>query len=185
VGIFSSALVFSKVAYRFIERVMKVVTVITLGGLLISVVLVGSLGDWRAFLGFLFNPLKLGQGVDWTGFDYSKLVTGIVFAGMGGFLNLMYSYWVKDKGVGAAFFSKKISGVLVKEKGEFEAEIIEIEDDGLFLEKVGADRSRKENETDQHSLKTLDDPLFEPVHSHASPTLALPVNSRSFFLINI
>ena len=128
VGIFSSALVFSKVAYRFIERVMKVVTVITLGGLLISVVLVGSLGDWRAFLGFLFNPLKLGQGVDWTGFDYSKLVTGIVFAGMGGFLNLMYSYWVKDKGVGAAFFSKKISGVLVKEKGEFEAEIIEIED---------------------------------------------------------
>lgn len=111
IGVFLTGLVVSKVIYRFIERMMKVITAITLVGLVVAVGLVGSWESAVEFGRFLVNPLALGQGVDWHGFDYSKLVTGLVFAGMGGFLNLMYSYWMKDKGVAFAGYASKITGI--------------------------------------------------------------------------
>jgi Mn2+/Fe2+ NRAMP family transporter len=122
VAVFTIGLLFSKTVYKFIERVMKVVTGITIAGLLVSVILVGSKESWIGFLGFLTNFSRLGEGVDWTDFDYSKLITALVFAGMGGFLNLMYSYWMKDKGVGMAKYGKPISGLLAK-KGLVEEEL--------------------------------------------------------------
>ncbi|MBU1088391.1 Nramp family divalent metal transporter [Patescibacteria group bacterium] len=114
VFVFSIALLLSKVIYKFIENVMKVVTVITITGLLLSVILVAKWVNVVDFVDALFNPLNLGAGVDWVNFDYSNLITALVFAGMGGFLNLMYSYWMKDKGVGMAKYSKKITGLFSK-----------------------------------------------------------------------
>jgi len=112
VSLFGLALFVSKVVYKLIETTMKVVTVITLMGLVLSAVLVGKLESVVEFVSALFEPKNLGVGVNWSDFDYSKLITGLVFAGMGGFLNLMYSYWMKDKGVGVASNVSKISGVL-------------------------------------------------------------------------
>lgn len=120
VAVFTIGLLFSKTVYKFIETVMKVVTGITIVGLLVSVILVGSKGSWIGFLGSLVDFSGVGAGVDWVDFDYSKLITALVFAGMGGFLNLMYSYWMKDKGVGMAKYGSPISGVLVKKKLEGE-----------------------------------------------------------------
>lgn len=124
IAVFTMGLVLSKVIYLFIERIMKVVTVITLGGLVVSAIIVVSPEALKSFLGGLFNPSLLGKGVDWTNFDYSQLITGLVFAGMGGFLNLMYSYWMKDKGVGMASFSQKLSGVTVKEEMAVEEDLM-------------------------------------------------------------
>ncbi|MBU1130239.1 Nramp family divalent metal transporter [Patescibacteria group bacterium] len=118
VVVFSIALLLSKVIYKFIENVMKVVTVITITGLSLSVILVGKWVNVVDFVDGLFNPLSLGVGVDWGNFDYSKLITALVFAGMGGFLNLMYSYWMKDKGVGMAGFSEKIRGIFSEKKSQ-------------------------------------------------------------------
>lgn len=112
VGFFSLAILTSKVIYKLIEVVMKVVTAITICGLVVSAGIVGSKGAWLEFIGALFNQRNLGQGVNWVDFDNSKLITGLVFAGMGGFLNLMYSYWMKDKGVGVAKYGSKMSGML-------------------------------------------------------------------------
>jgi Mn2+/Fe2+ NRAMP family transporter len=131
IALFSTGIIFSKVIYNFIERIMKVVTVITLGGLIVSILIVVKGDSLINFVTALFNPTWLGKGVSWEGFDYSQLITGLVFAGMGGFLNLMYSYWMKDKGVGMANFSHKISGVTVKDKeGEEETddEVLKFED---------------------------------------------------------
>jgi len=128
VGVFTVGLLFSKVVYRFIERVMKVVTGITILGLAVSVILVGSRDSFSSFLGFLFDFSRIGEGVNWVGFDYSKLITALVFAGMGGFLNLMYSYWMKDKGVGMARYGVPISGLLAKKKKEKEEKQYRIED---------------------------------------------------------
>ncbi len=128
VGVFTVGLLFSKTIYKFIEVVMKVVTGITITGLLVSVILIGSKESFLSFISDLFNFSKIGAGVDWANFDHSKLVTALVFAGMGGFLNLMYSYWMKDKGVGMAKYGKPISGLLAK-KGLVEEEVdYQIED---------------------------------------------------------
>ncbi len=120
VGLFSLALFVSKVVYKLIETTMKIVTAITLTGLAVSAVLVGNLSNFIEFGQSLFDPRNLGVGVDWSNFDYSKLITGLVFAGMGGFLNLMYSYWMKDKGVGVASNTEKIMGVLSGKGGKSE-----------------------------------------------------------------
>ncbi|RLC35619.1 hypothetical protein DRH14_00395 [Candidatus Shapirobacteria bacterium] len=111
--LFSLALLFSRSVYRLLEKMMKVITVITVGGLLLSVViLINKASVWR-FVDGLFNPMNLGKGVDWLNFDYSKLITALVFAGMGGFLNLMYSYWMQEKGVAMA--QKDKTGLMIKD----------------------------------------------------------------------
>jgi len=132
---FSLAILFSKVIYALIEVVMKVVTVITIGGLVASAVIVGNKDVWLEFLGALFNLKNFGVGVNWSDFDNSKLITGLVFAGMGGFLNLMYSYWMKDKGVGVAKYSSKMSGMLFGLK--------QTKTDGQFVIRDSKGNSRK------------------------------------------
>lgn len=112
--VFSSGILLSKFVYNFIEKIMKIITIITLTGLAVSAFTIGTLPQLIDFLGSLVNPKYLGAGVDWTNFDYSQLITGIVFAGMGGFMNLMYSYWMREKGIGMAKYQTKITGLLVK-----------------------------------------------------------------------
>ncbi len=121
--IFSYGLIFSKVIYRFIEKIMVAVTIITLAGLIISTLLVASFPTLIDFFEALINPLNLGRGVDWSDFDYSQLISGLVFAGMGGYLNLMYSYWMKDKGVGMAVYNPKILGLRHRTDQPAESEI--------------------------------------------------------------
>lgn len=129
IAVFSFGLIVSKTVYKFIETIMEVVTAVTILGLIISAFLVVKIPDLVDFIGALFNPTNLGKGVDWQGFDYSQLITGIVFAGMGGFLNLMYSYWMKDKGVGMASYSQKISGLITKDTQVVEDVPLVFEDD--------------------------------------------------------
>lgn len=126
IGFFSIGLLFSRSVYNFIEVIMKIVTAITIAGLVASAAIVGTGSSLRDFADGLFNPINLGAGVNWEGFDFSQLITGVVFAGMGGFLNLMYSYWMKDKGVGMAKYEKKTAGLLIKEETvEREMEVFE------------------------------------------------------------
>jgi hypothetical protein len=107
--IFSLGLVFFKVVYQLIEGIMKVVIGVTLAGLLVTVFHPDVLGYAPIFLRSLLNPLSFHFPSNWDPADTTNLVTGIAYAGMGGFLNLMYSYWMRDKGVGMAKYVGRIT----------------------------------------------------------------------------
>lgn len=109
IALFSFGLFFSKVVYKLIEGFMKAVIVVTLAGLLITVLRPEVLSYLSTFLKALFNPLSVHFPANWDQADTPNLVTGIAFAGMGGFLNLMYSYWMRDKGVGMAKYFGRVT----------------------------------------------------------------------------
>jgi hypothetical protein len=46
----------------------------------------------------------------WDPADATKLLTAITFAGLGGFWTLFYSYWLRDKGSGMAFYMGRLTG---------------------------------------------------------------------------
>lgn len=46
----------------------------------------------------------------WAPSDATKLLTAITFAGLGGFWTLLYSYWIRDKGIGLAHYMGRITG---------------------------------------------------------------------------
>ena len=106
------ALVLGKVVYRVIERLMLLIASITIAGLF-SVIwfpeILATAGDFfRAY----FNPFHLlAQGLpsNWDPKDASAMLTGIAFAGMGGFFNVMYSYWIRDKGLAMASYQGRVT----------------------------------------------------------------------------
>lgn len=93
---------------------MKLISVVTIFGLILAALQPEILRVVPQFLRSFTNPLSIRWPANWDWADSSYLVTAIAFAGMGGFLNLLYSYWMKDKGVGMAKYSPKISGLLVR-----------------------------------------------------------------------
>jgi len=110
--VFCIGLFFSKVVYRLIEGFMKVVIGVTLVGLLATVFHPEVWQYFGEFLKAVLNPLSIRLPAGWDPKDAPNLVTGIAYAGMGGFLNLMYSYWMRDKGVGMAKYFGKVTGLL-------------------------------------------------------------------------
>lgn len=109
IAIFLLALILGRVVYKVIERFMEVVAVICIVGLIFAVFTPGVLATAGAFFAAYFNPFR-GLGslfnpsrvAGWNPPDIDTVLTGICFAGMGGFFNVMYSYWVRDKHHGMA-----------------------------------------------------------------------------------
>ena len=99
-AVFFSAVLFSRVVYPVIEKVMWAVAILTVFGLVAA----ASHSEVRAvaprFLRGLFGPEALSR--PWEAHDATKLLTAITFAGLGGFWTLFYSYWLRDKGAGMA-----------------------------------------------------------------------------------
>lgn len=111
-AIFLIGLVFSRVVYELIEKVMIVVVIVTVVGLVISVLNPTVLGTAGSFFAAYLNPFAIfvnGMPAKWDPKDADTLLTGIAFAGMGGFFNVMYSYWVRDKGHGMAKYAGRIT----------------------------------------------------------------------------
>jgi hypothetical protein len=99
--VFTLALLWVPAAYRFIERVMKIVAAVSLVGMLAACVhpaVRGALGDF--LVGLVWPDVDAMRRFDRA--DSSRLLTAVCFAGLGGFWTLFYSYWIKAKGVGMA-----------------------------------------------------------------------------------
>jgi len=109
---FSSIFLFAKIIYRTVEGFMKVVSLITLLGLIFSATHPTVLRVVPEFFRSFLNPLTVHWPQSWDPADSSRLATAIAFAGMGGFLNLLYSYWMRDKGVGMAHYRAKVTGLV-------------------------------------------------------------------------
>ncbi len=110
IAILLAGLVFSPVLYRFIERFMFVVAVFTLVGLAIACAHPTVLEKLPAFLTGLVSPQwPLPRPFEKA--DAPQLLTGLTFAGLGGFWTLFYSYWLREKGAGMAAHGARLTGV--------------------------------------------------------------------------
>ncbi len=107
--VFLTAILLSRVVYCLAETFMWGVALVTLFGLFWA----SSHPDARAalpsFLSGLFVP-HLPMPRPWDPDDATKLLTAITFAGWGGFWTLLYSYWIRDKGIGMAHYIGRITG---------------------------------------------------------------------------
>ncbi len=107
--VFLAAILLSRVIYRLIEGFMWVVAVLTLVGLLWASANQEVLRVLPDFLRGLWAP-QFPMPRAWDPADATTLLTAITFAGLGGFWTLFYSYWVRDKGVGMAYYMGRITG---------------------------------------------------------------------------
>jgi Mn2+/Fe2+ NRAMP family transporter len=111
IALFGAALVFSGVVYRLIENVMKAVAVVTVVGLVWACLQPEVLSQIPSFARGLLGPPAGPPPRAWDPADATKLLTGITFAGLGGFWILLYSYWLGEKGAGMAGYSEPITGL--------------------------------------------------------------------------
>ncbi|NIO07089.1 MAG: hypothetical protein GTO40_03505 [Deltaproteobacteria bacterium] len=107
--VFLLAILLSRVVYRLIEVFMWMVALLTLVGLVWASAHPDALQVLPAFLRGLFIP-DLSMPRPWDPKDATKLLTAITFAGLGGFWTLLYSYWIRDKGIGLAQHIGRITG---------------------------------------------------------------------------
>ncbi len=110
IAIFFLALVFSRVIYSLIEKVMWIVAALTLFGLIVSCTHSEVMARIPAFLSGLVRP-EWPLPRPWDPADADPLLTAVTFAGLGGFWTLFYSYWIMEKGAGMAAAAGHITGI--------------------------------------------------------------------------
>jgi hypothetical protein len=130
-ALFLAAILLSRVIYRLIERFMWGVALLTLTGLLWASANAETLQVVPAFIPALIVP-QWPMPRPWDSADATKLLTAITFAGLGGFWTLFYSYWIRDKGAGMAYYIGRITGPITgKPEAIPDAGFIPSSDEGL------------------------------------------------------
>jgi len=113
--LFFSAIVFSKIIYNIIEKIMFFVALFTFVGLLWAATHPDVLQVLPAFLkGIVISQPPPDR--PWQSEDATKLLTAITFAGLGGFWTLFYSYWLREKGSGMSSRMGHVTGILGKKE---------------------------------------------------------------------
>ena len=130
-AVFLVAILLSKVIYRLIEIFMWGVALFTLLGLLWASANAEVLNALPAFMRGLIVP-QWPMPRPWDPADATKLLTAITFAGLGGFWTLFYSYWLRDKGSGMAFYMGRMTGPITgKPESMPDSGALPGEDEGL------------------------------------------------------
>jgi hypothetical protein len=130
-AVFLFAILLSKVVYRLIEVFMWGVALFTLVGLIWASANAEVLSVLPAFLRGLIVP-QWPMPRPWDPADATKLLTAVTFAGLGGFWTLFYSYWLRDKGSGMAFYMGRMTGpVTGKPESMPDSGALPTQDEGL------------------------------------------------------
>ena len=111
IAVYLCALLIGRVIYRVVERLTTTVVVITLGGIAFALFQRPVLAVTGEFFGALLTP-GFHRPANWDPKDLSVVLTGIAFAGAGGFGQLFLSYWIRDKGVGMAGYIGRVTSPL-------------------------------------------------------------------------
>ncbi len=111
IGIYLVALLFGRVVYLIVERLTMTVVVVTIVGICFAVFQDPVVAVAGEFFTALFTP-SFSRPDNWDPADLSILLTGVVFAGAGGFGQLFLSYWMRDKGVGMARYMGRVTSPL-------------------------------------------------------------------------
>jgi hypothetical protein len=129
-ALFLIAILASKVIYRLIEFFMWAVALFTLAGLLWASANAEVMQAAPAFMrGLIFPQSPMPR--PWDPDDATKLLTAVTFAGLGGFWTLFYSYWLRDKGSGMAFYMGRMTGLSGKPESMPAAGAVPSTDEGL------------------------------------------------------
>jgi len=118
IAVFVGAIIFGRVVYNIVERFMTFIVFITVGGLIFAVINSTVLSTAGSFFAAYFNPLHFfteGLPPNFPKNDLDILLTSIAFAGMGGFFNIMYCYWVRDKGHGMSKYVGRVTSPVTGE----------------------------------------------------------------------
>ena len=118
IAVFVGAIIFGRVVYNIVERFMTFIVFITVGGLVFAVINPTVLSTAGSFFAAYFNPLHFfteGLPPNFPKNDLDILLTSIAFAGMGGFFNIMYCYWVRDKGHGMSKYVGRVTSPVTGE----------------------------------------------------------------------
>lgn len=121
IGVFFSVFIFTKIIYVVIEWIMKILIVICIISIFFTLFHPDVFHTAGDFFSAYFNPFYLVAtdiSDKWNPSDSSILLTCICFAGMGGFNNIMYSYWTREKGIGMGKrFGKVTNPITSKQEG--------------------------------------------------------------------
>jgi len=93
------AFVLARVVYRALERFMIVISILTVVGVVVACFQADVSKYASEYWASYFRP-RAGLPSNWDPADSKTLITAVTFAGMGGFFNIFYSYWLRDRGVG-------------------------------------------------------------------------------------
>jgi len=118
IAVFLGAIIFGRVVYNVVERFMTLIVFITVGGLIIAILNSTVLSTAGSFFAAYFNTFHFftqGLPPNFPEDDLNTLLTSIAFAGMGGFFNIMYSYWVRDKGHGMSKYIGRVTSPVTGE----------------------------------------------------------------------
>jgi hypothetical protein len=88
--------------YMLIEGVSYVFLALALGSMVLVVSQPEVIHSGETFFKAFFNPLKANWPATWDPADATRLGSALALAGLGGFFNLMLSYWLKERGAGMA-----------------------------------------------------------------------------------
>jgi len=117
--IYVLVLVFGPVAYNWVERISMAVVVITVAGVLFACLQPQVYTTFGSFAGSLFNPFGswpfTGMPGNWDAADASILVTSIAYAGAGGWGQVFYTYWFRDKGAGFGQYAGRVTSPITGE----------------------------------------------------------------------
>ncbi len=108
-----------KNVYRAVELSVTLMVILITGGMLVVALTVGTFSDALNFIAGFANVGHLRFTDDFT---LSKLFGAVVFAGAGGFGNLFYAYYLREKGIGmGARMPTMTSALRSKDAGGAEA----------------------------------------------------------------
>jgi hypothetical protein len=114
------ALVVGRVAYNIVEKVSTVAVVVTITGLLFACFQPQVYSTFFSFWGAFFNPFGAwpiaGFPSNWDPADTNLLVTAIAFAGAGGWGQVFFTYWFRDKGASFGQYAGRITSPLTGEE---------------------------------------------------------------------
>jgi len=108
--IFTAAILYARSVYRLIEWFMRFVAIGSLVGMLVACAHPAVRAQIGPFLKGLFVPDIAAMRSFDPATDATRLLTAVAFVGLGGFWTLMYSYWIKEKGVAMAEHAQTLVG---------------------------------------------------------------------------
>ena len=136
IAVFFIALLLSRVVYRLIEIFMACVAATTLCGLFLACLHPDVLAALPGFCRGILVP-DLPPARSWEARDAGALLTGIAFAGLGGFWALFYSYWLREKGAGMAAYAGRVTGPVTGREEAISVEGSTFPDAPVDLERMG------------------------------------------------
>lgn len=119
VVVYVCVLVFGPVVYNWVERISMAVVIITMVGFFFAIIQPTIWNAGGSFFANLINPFAAwpfaGLPAKWEAGDASTLVTSIAYAGAGGWGQVFFSYWFRDKGASFGQYAGRVTSPITGE----------------------------------------------------------------------